>query len=348
MAEPFEIITVPDFSGRTRYRFEARTILFLASWMENAGAARSLPLHIACVGEPPESVRRMADRAGAIVTVHEHLSLGGAQGANKLRGLDVEPRATRYLLVDTDVVFLGDVSTIGDLPDCISAAPAAIARVPMHLWKRLYAGMGLDFPEERMAMIHSEVDMPPFRREQFEHQDRDTASSPPYYNSGVVFALWEYDLRSLWAECMELGFRIVDRSEVGADGIVRSDQAGLALSIASLRKQGVEFRRLPDGMHARWRHIYGGTPTPDEMQILHTTGMMNGLTSSGGFSSGHPKPLDKWLGQTRSRLLSQLRGDIRRGRPGIGIKRFRTARQRTEELRERFIEIYQNQIVGVA
>lgn len=146
---------------------------------------------------------------------------------------------------------------------------------------------------------------------------------------------------------MELGFRIVDGSEVGADGIVRSDQAGLALSIASLRTQGVEFRRLPDGMHARWRHVYGGTPTPDEMRILHTTGMMNGLTSPGGFSSGHSKPLDKWLGQTRSRLLSQLRGDIRRGRPGIGIKRLRTARQRTEELRERFIEIYQNQVVGV-
>ena len=48
-----DVVTVPDFSGQAARTFEARTLLFLASWMANAGKARSWPLHLACIGQPP-------------------------------------------------------------------------------------------------------------------------------------------------------------------------------------------------------------------------------------------------------------------------------------------------------
>ena len=345
MSAPFEIITVPDFTGRARDRFEARAILFLASWLENAGAARGLPLQIACIGEPPDRVRRMADRAGAIVSVHEPLKLAEARTANKLRGLEVTPRTGRYLLVDTDVVFLGDVSGLQALPDCIAAAPGSVARVPIRLWRRLYAELGLDFPDERMPLLHAELDLPA-GGEPFEHQTRETDASPPYYNGGVLFASWRHKLGSRWAECMERGARIVDASEDGAHGVLGSDQAGLALAVWSLRSQGGEFRRLPEAVHGRWRHLYRGAPEPAEMRILHTTGMMKDVTSPGDFVPGRPDPLEAWCERTRSRLSSLLRADLRRGRPVTGMRRFLEGRRRTRQIQERLMEIYRNQVVG--
>ena len=63
-----DVVTVPDFQGANPALFEARTLLFLGSWLENAGSAREWPLHLACIGEPPESVRRLAERCNAIVS----------------------------------------------------------------------------------------------------------------------------------------------------------------------------------------------------------------------------------------------------------------------------------------
>jgi len=340
--QPFEIITVPDFSGRGRASFEARTILFLASWMDNAGEAKRFPLHIACIGEPPDTVRLLADRAGAILSIHEPLTLSYGHSANKLRGLEVEPRTDRFLLVDTDIIFLGDPGRLADFHECIAAAPASVARVPINLWTRFYEQMGLALPNERIALIHSEVDMPPIRRSRFQDEFKDTARSLPYYNGGVVFASWKHGLRQLWETCLEQGASIVDASEAGAPGLLKSDQGALALAIAVLRSRGVEFRRLPDVLHARWRHLYQGPPSPEEILILHATG----LEASGGQSPGHGAPIDRWLARTRSRLLNVLLADVRRGRPVTGLRRYRGARKNTAQIQGRLRDIYRNQIAG--
>ncbi len=343
----FDVVTVPDFAGDARQIFEGRTLLFLASWMENAGAARDLPLHIACIGEPPESVRRMADRAGALLSVHEPVVLANAHTANKLRGLEVERRTHRLLIVDTDIVFLGDISALRNLPDCVSAAAGGGARVPIKLWRRLYAELGLDFPDERTPLLRAALGMPPVPdgHERFEHQNTESAASPPYFNSGVVFAAWKHSLRSLWADCLEHGARVVAPSELGSDGVLRSDQSAFALAVATLRSRGVEFRPLPDAMHTRWRHLYRGRPKPAEIRILHTTGMMTGRKSADGLVS--KAPLDAWCEKTRSRLTSVFRADVQRGQPLAGLRRLLRGRRFVGDIHRRLLAIYHRQIDGV-
>src|ERR1051325_3921722 len=91
----FDVVIVPDFSGKRARAFEARTLLFLASWIEFAGRARGFPLHVACIGEPPASVRWLVDRCGALISVHEPVGDGLRGSANKLRGLEVDARTDR-------------------------------------------------------------------------------------------------------------------------------------------------------------------------------------------------------------------------------------------------------------
>ena len=90
MTEPFDVVTVADFSGKSAHVFEARSLLFLASWLGNAGQARDYPLHLVCIGEPPDNVCKLARKAGARLTVHEPLAIGQVKTANKLRGLEVK------------------------------------------------------------------------------------------------------------------------------------------------------------------------------------------------------------------------------------------------------------------
>ncbi|MFH1277500.1 MAG: hypothetical protein ABIK65_03865 [Candidatus Eisenbacteria bacterium] len=58
MSVPFDVVTVPDFRPGKRPDFETRALFFLASWIDYGGAASGVPLHMVCVGEPPDSVRR--------------------------------------------------------------------------------------------------------------------------------------------------------------------------------------------------------------------------------------------------------------------------------------------------
>jgi len=46
----FDVVIVSDFSGSASYRFEIRTLFFLASWLEFGGDSGDLPLHIVCIG----------------------------------------------------------------------------------------------------------------------------------------------------------------------------------------------------------------------------------------------------------------------------------------------------------
>ena len=72
-----DVVTVPDFQWPASELFEVRTRLFLGSWLENAGAAREWPLHLACIGEPPPSVvvsaARIARGENILPRTHQRL-----------------------------------------------------------------------------------------------------------------------------------------------------------------------------------------------------------------------------------------------------------------------------------
>ncbi len=307
------MVAVPDFSTPARsVVFEARTLFFLASWLENAGAARALPLHLACIGEPPSSVRRLAERCGARVRVCELMSLAGSLTANKLRGLETPVEFERLLMLDTDVFILGDFSTlVTEVPLGIAAAPVGSKWVPEALWQRIYRQLEMPLPEERAPMLQVECGLQTAAQARHQEfgQTTDLTQMLPHYNSGVILAPYACGLRELWADHLvriaelftpELVQRELRETSASRGPLWRKvsrtarkswerfttrrakyprsvracDQASLSTAIQLLRARGVPFHRLSDAYHARSLHCQAGRLRLDDMKIYHATGFL--------------------------------------------------------------------------
>jgi hypothetical protein len=250
---------VPDFVGREAPTFEARTLLFLGAWLEHASANPALPLHLACIGDPPLRVQRLAARCGAILSVHAPVGAEQRGVSNKLRGFEVPRRTDFLLLVDADVMTLGDPSAILDLGRCVALSPADTARVSPAQWERIYRGLGLPFPTQRILSTRG-------------------VSMPPYYNSGVVYAPWSCDLRAIWEDHVRrIAAMFVEVGSATPSGYIKpvqgSDQAGLATAVAQLRQDGMPVALLPEGFNVRWHHIALRRVRVDRTLLYHATGL---------------------------------------------------------------------------
>lgn len=289
MASAFDVVIVPDFSCAEAATFEARTLLFLASWLVNAGQARAFPLHLACIGQPPPSVYRLADKAGASITVHQPVRAEGWGSANKLRGLEVAGKEDRVLLLDADVIVLSDFSDLANLGRCIAASPANTVQISEPHWERIYAALGIEPPSERIACVRDELAGAP-----------SSGSMWPYYNSGVLFLPWACELRTIWEEHIRRIPELFNERDKVWGAIARSDQAGLATSIQSLRLRGVPFVRLPPAFHVNWLHMYWRkVPIKKEGKLFHAFGLFR--QNAAGLDA-----LDREIRLYRTRLIQSL------------------------------------------
>jgi hypothetical protein len=302
----FDVVTVPDFSGSRARAFEARTLLFLASWLENAGPARTFPLHVAGIGEAPASVRWLADRCGARVTTH--LPLGGGIGlsANKLRGLEVDGRTDRVLLLDNDVLVLSDPSGLAELGASLSAAPAIVPRVPEAYWRRIYPALGLDLPDERIASVMHTLSCSRYSRTATPEQASEAGAMLPYFNSGVLLAPWKTELRALWESDMRRIATLFTAADSAWKPISQSDQTGLATAIHRLRSHGVPFRPLPSAFNASWMNLYRRAPGVPETKLFHAVFLYGRTDSSTRFVGGE---LLRYELNLVHQLLRTWRGD---------------------------------------
>ena len=267
----FDVVIVPDFSGKARVTFEARTLYFLASWLEYAGAAARWPLHVACIGEPPASVRALAARCNAILSIHEKAPLGVY--ANKLRGFEIARQTPRILLLDVDILVLSDLSELAAIvPDgAISAGPSHSAIMAPEMWSELYARLGLTPPRERIPDFHQTLDME--RAKQLF----------PSFNSGVIAAPHDSPLLGLWQDHLAVLQAIPDSAQrIGQfrEGWTAAkaprtasitDEPPFATAVHLLRERGHGFVPLPDRYNGRWRHLYRRSPSLDELAVFHMT-----------------------------------------------------------------------------
>ena len=297
----FDVVLASDFSGPVANRFETLTLFFLASWMEFGGRSRDLPLHIAGIGEVPESVRSLASRCSANLTSHSPVHAGGF--ANKLRGFEIYRQTDHLLLLDSDTLVLSDIS---DLPailgeDCIAAAAAAgPCIVPPAQWRRIHEMLGLAYPENQVEPLSLELDTfqcAPYRqREEF----------PPYYNGGIVYAPWRSELGRVWHD------HFVKITAVAERKAKISNQPALATAIEHLQTRGFRFRLLPDVYHVRWQHISAGTVNSKKARLLHAVGF--GRWSSKRKTNSAKEDMDIYLANTLrlTRKLRSHRGPIKR------------------------------------
>lgn len=267
MAAALEVAVVSDFRPEVVRRFELRALFFLASWLENAGRARDFPLHMACIGEPPRSVRLLAERCHASVTIHEPVGADDTGMSNKMRGLEVASRGDSVLLLDSDFLVMSDFSELAGMTGCVAAAPAARNRVPDRYWVRIYPALGLPVPEERMASVLMEVGCPLV--EWTEADTRAAASMFPYHNGGAILSPGDSGLRTVWEDHIRRIARLIPADDPETEDIIGSDQTALATSIAQLERQGIPFRRLPDVYNVRNIQFGAAAISPSEAKLYH-------------------------------------------------------------------------------
>jgi hypothetical protein len=268
-------VIVPDFSGPRGLVFEARTLFFLASWLEAqaAGGTNRCRAHVCGIGEPPASVRRLAAQAGVSWSVHEPLLPDYGGFANKLRGLEAPVAGGRVLLLDADVLVLGALDALHEIEADLAAAPAGKPQVPEEQWQLIYTGLGLPMPAERMASSYGELGVPVGTGTlRYQPQPAEAQSMLPYYNSGSVLVRRGSELRAVWEDCLRRIPAIFQgRNVVPADAVTSGDQVALAVAVQRLREQGTIFELLPRAFNTRLIHFRGGARV-GSVRLLHAPG----------------------------------------------------------------------------
>lgn len=333
---PFDVITVPDFSGKDDAVFEARTLVFLASWLENAATSRAYPLHLACIGAPPASVRRLAARCDARITIHEPLRLRHDHHVgNKFRGLEIEPETDRFLLLDVDTAILSDLAPLASFGDCIAACPDDAPNVAAHDWEAIYAAVGLPLPPMIRPLL-CELDLPRYPRRMmgYEAGDGQIESMFPYYNGGVVFAPWACGLRERWQDNILRITSLYDERRETRKWIHHSDQAALAVTIQSLAAEGWPFRRLPDAFNTRWQHLYAGRPDLDGIAVMHCCWSFLSAIGPGPVTADTlDAALERFfMHKVKHRFQRLVFGDLLRLRPWQAWRRYHDGMARAETL----------------
>jgi hypothetical protein len=303
---PLDVVTVPDFDGPDRDLFEARTLLFLACWFEFGGDARSYPLHVACIGEPPASVRRLAGRCGALLHAFPALPRGTFRGLNKLRGLEVPARSDRLLLLDTDVLVLSDFSGIATLGPTIAASPAVRARVPADYWVRIYEALGVPAPATRVVSLVGRFNAGHLDPPAYPDQLTESRSMLPYYNGGVLLLPHDAGLRAQWESHVAIIDSLFGPGVLARGAVAASDQAGLAAAVVALGRQGVPFTHLADSFHATWLHLYRRALPLDDVRFFHAFGLARARSARRGVTFR----TDDYCWQLARRLAATWRGDL--------------------------------------
>ncbi len=270
----FEVVTVPDFEGNQAHLFEARTLLFLAFWLEAVGQDQELALQLACIGEPPRSVRWLAERANARISLHKPFPTTDYQFPNKLRGLEALPGHKQVVLVDVDVLVLAKPTDLTQFENCIAAAPTLQPWVPNSLWPKLYEEFGLNLNVERVPSLRTQLSWPPLRWPQYPEQNVDAQAMFPYYSSGVVSFPGDSELRLIWPDytrrCM-----VVFKQWHNPNSFF--EEIGLALAIERLKQGGQRFGLLPAAYHARWPLVCHRAVSLPEVVLFHAIGLFKNM-----------------------------------------------------------------------
>jgi len=304
---PFVIVAVPDFSGSASYAFEVRSLFLLGSWMENAGGGAESSLHLACIGEPPASVLWLADRAGAALSTHEPFPMPGVKWSNKFRGFEINSPAEQILLVDMDVLILGDLSPLVEMCGCVAAAPEIHPRFPNWIFEKMYEHAGVPAPEERIPCRKTELGLAVSPFGSYDNRPEEARAMVPLFNAGILWAPRECGLAQLWEEYTRklLGFgRGLGPPHDANAALNNDDEPSLSVAIEVLKARGVPFRRLPPEYHSMWLTVLYGDPRLSEAKLLHAFSFFRRV-----------KPGGAAIGRELVRFKRHLR---RRALPGWG------------------------------
>ncbi len=334
--DALDVVVVPDFGGSARRLFEIRMLLFLGSWLEHRGRSRDWPLHVATIGELPQAVRELAERCRAQISHHDPIEAGSERFLNKLRGLEVESRTGRILLLDADTLVLGDLSPARELGHCFSALTCPGNRVPLEVFQEIFDLVGVKMPSERVLPLIGQL---AHALPQSAMREPFALPMPPYFNSGVVVVPATSRLREHWERIQRL---FADRYAGRTDAYLhlgRGDQYSLAVAAAILREEGIPYRPLPYALHGLDILYAAGVLSYEQTAVYHAKALFKGWDGSGSdplaeidrYERVHTERLvaESW----REKLARRLRGEAT-PRKALSLARFC---ERVRELTRRYV-----------
>jgi hypothetical protein len=136
-------------------------------------------------------------------------------------------------------------------------------------WRRIYDGLNLSVPEERVVSMRGRLNNAPLSRERYPGQNDDLRSMFPYYNSGVLLVPRASGLRGVWEDHATRTAAMFDPGDAAYRSATSNDQVGLATAIGVLRSTGLPFVDLPDRFHATRLQVYRRTPRLDDIALFH-------------------------------------------------------------------------------
>ena len=295
-----DVVVVLDFAGPAAQRFEALGQFFLASWMEQGGKESRCQLHVVCIGEAAPAISRLAGLCRARVLRRKEVP-GPDRLRNKLRAFEVDRTSDHLLLLDADVLWLASVeSALAQLPgDAIALSYANDAHLSMSQWAYVYDALGLSLPEARCPVVNACLD---------KSRPGETLC---YYNSGVVWTPWRFDLGSVWSNLIHRVPAIVqsNKEAMPLPPLALSDQPPLAVAVDILRRKGMKTVEVPVALHTRWQHICLGWVDVGDIVLAHNVGLFR-RTALGDDLAG----IRDYQDLTRSRMDT---------RGGTGLERAR-------------------------
>ncbi len=243
----------------------ANTLLLAASHKQQELARH--PLMITAVS-PRRTVllRRLEEFGATIIEAPEPHALFEYSGTyNKLLALRGQDAGESALLLDNDIVLLGDLSAVEhDLCEYTMAGYADRELADAKTREEIASALGL-------SMLDGQW-MP--WRDRYENQ---AAGKPPvnasklYFNSGVVSSPAAADLHNVWDRhsrliCKHFGAQHADQRQRHAFG---SDQLSFATAVTEINR----FKLLPEAYNYRAFNFMRGDLKAAEIRIVHQVGI---------------------------------------------------------------------------
>jgi hypothetical protein len=326
-------------------------MIFLASWIENAGAAGKFPLHLACIGNPPNEVRMLAERAGARISHHDPIRIRSDHHVgNKLRGLEVDRSTNNVLLLDVDVMVLSDPSVLASEVDYVAVALEDTPKISNARWNKIHRELALPPTLQRIPSLHAELDLPryPYRWQGRGVPRADILSMTPYYNGGVVFAPWNCRLRELWERNIRRVAAVFPEGPRRIRSIHHSDQAGLAVSLRMLEAEGWNVRRLDDRFNTRWRCLYGSELGVEDYVFCHLTTFLHAYSKPLTTADAYVEAIRHYFEHRILKKARRLRlGDQLRCRFADAERRYERSKCRCSQLQMRLTALCRKYIAPV-
>lgn len=264
---PLVARTVLDLRSSNE-KFVSQTMLLAASWHRHG--AKDAGLEVLVVGGENQVLTGFFDEIGAR---HSCIAPGDnddfSKSSNKIEAAHADPQGRRVLLLDNDVCFFGGIAEMNGLrATAIAASEAGSARVSDAQWKLIEDELKIPLLRRRFAPINVRWLVAPDPHA----TDAEDCERYLYVNSGVILFPFGHDHRALWKIHQRRVYECFRDHPLSNDAVTKSDQAGLAVSIAA---HG-EFAWLPLRFNYRHGCFARGMETPNRIAIVHFTGNVDG------------------------------------------------------------------------